>query len=78
MENLQTEIAFYESKREELMNNHLGEWVLIRGNELIGTFESFEVAAQEAVKRFGSGPYLIRQVGASPIILPTSVMYNLR
>jgi hypothetical protein len=29
------------------------------------------------VQKFGSGPYLIRQVGASPIVLPASVMYNI-
>jgi hypothetical protein len=27
--------------------------------------------------QFGSGPYLIRQVGAPPVTLPASVVYNL-
>lgn len=78
MENLAKEIAFYESKKSELMDEHLGEWVLVHESDLIGTFASFELAAQEAVKRFGAGPYLIRQIGASPIVLPASVMYNLQ
>jgi hypothetical protein len=44
---------------------------------LIGTYETFDQAARDAVRRFGRGPYLIRQVGSSPITLPESVMYHL-
>ena len=70
------EIAAYETLRPTLEADHMGQWVLIRNRELVSLFDSFEVAAEEAVKRFGRGPYLIRQIGAPPVTLPASVMYR--
>lgn len=75
---LDREIAAYEVMRANLENEHMGEWVVIYGQELIDVFPSFEAAAQVAVQKFGRGPYLIRQVGSSPVVIPASVMYNLR
>jgi hypothetical protein len=77
MENLDKEIAFYESQQSEFEKEHIGEWVLIHGGRVVSFYKTFELAAQDAVQKFGSGPYLIRQIGASPVILPASVMYNL-
>ena len=70
------EIAAYEDLRQSLEADHMGKWVLIRNRELLSLFDSFEAAAEEAVKRFGRGPYLIRQIGAPPVTLPASVMYR--
>lgn len=72
---LNDDIAVFESMRTELEARHMGEWAVIFNREMIGTFESFEAAAQEAVKRFGRGPYLIRQIGAPRMALPASAMY---
>lgn len=72
---IDNELAAYEQMRPELEARHMGEWVLIRGSELVGMFESFEIAANEAVKKFGRGPYLIRQVGAAAVTMPASVAY---
>ena len=74
---LEQEIAAYNGMKAELEQHHMGKWVLIRGDELIGTFDTLDTAAQEAVSRFGRGPYLIRQVGAPDrVTLPASVMYH--
>lgn len=62
--------------RENLEKEHMGKWVLIRGGALIGLFDSFETAADEAVRKFGSGPYLIRQIGAPSVTIPASLMYH--
>lgn len=70
------EIAAYEGLRQALETDHLGEWALLHNRELISLFGTFEAAAQEAVRRFGRGPYLIRQVGAPPVALPASVVYQ--
>jgi hypothetical protein len=77
MASLDDEIAAFEGMRAGLEARHMGEWVLIFGEQLVGTFPAFEEAAQTAVEKFGRGPYLIRQVGAPPVILPASVMYRL-
>ena len=57
------------------LEDKVGKWVLIYQEKLEGTFETSEEAAADAVKRFGRGPFLIRQVGAPPVVLPASVMY---
>jgi len=72
---LDREIAAFEERRVDLEARHKGEWVVIHGEDMLGAYDSFEVAAEEAVRNFGSGPFLIRQVGALPAILPASVMH---
>ncbi|HTW62025.1 MAG TPA: hypothetical protein VMD55_09470, partial [Terracidiphilus sp.] len=72
------EIAAYETLRADLENHHMGEWVLVFGERLIGVFPSFDEAAQVAVRDFGRGPYLIRQIGAPPVTLPASVAYHIQ
>lgn len=76
MSDIQTDIAAYEALRERLESDHVGKWVVIQNQQLVGVYDSFNSAAEEAVKRFGRGPYLIRQVGAPPVTLPASVMYH--
>ena len=61
---IQKEIAAYDRIQDTLEANHFGEWAVVYDEELVGTYQSFEIAARNAVKRFGQGPYLIRQVGA--------------
>ncbi len=76
MAELDREIAAFEKMQADLEKHHLGKFVLIKHSKLIDVFESFEQAAQAAVKQFGRGPYLLRQIGAPPITLPASVMYH--
>jgi hypothetical protein len=71
---IDVEISAYEAIPENIETQHRGKWALIHAGELIGVYDSFEVAAEEAVRHFGRGPYLIRQIGASPVTLPASVM----
>ncbi len=66
----------YEEMRPELEARASGKWALVRGKELIGTYEEFQSAATEAVRRFGRGPYLIREIGTPDITLPASVVYS--
>ncbi len=73
---LSNEIAAYEEMRDVLEVDHFGEWVVVHDKQLVGTYDDFQAAAEDAVRRFGRGPYLIRQVGASPVKLPASVLYR--
>ena len=72
MDALDREIAACESAREPLERDHFGRWVLFRDESLAGDFASYGAAITEAMRRFGRGPYLIRQVGAPPLRLPAS------
>ena len=73
---IKTNIAAYEAMQQELEEKHMGKWVLFHSNELSGVYGTFESAAEDAVKRFGRGPYLIRQVGSQSVTLPASVMFR--
>ncbi len=73
---LTREIAAYEDMRNTLETDHLGKWVIVHDEKLVALHDTFEAAAEEAMGRFGAGPYLIRQVGAGPITLPASALYN--
>jgi len=76
MAELDVEIAAYESMREKLEVEHTGKWALVRGRDLVAVYDSFDAAAEDAVRRFGAGPYPIRQIGAPPVTLPASVMFQ--
>jgi hypothetical protein len=76
MAQIDQEISAYEAMREGLEREHMGKWVLVHNGELVAVFDSFELAAEDSVRRFGRGPCLLRQVGAPPVSLPASVMYH--
>ena len=76
MEHLEQEIAAYERLRPALEAEHRMRWVVFRGTAHVGTYPSFQEAAEDAIRKFGRGPYLIRQVGAPPIRLPASARHQ--
>lgn len=55
----------------------MGKWAVFHDGILVNTFDTFDAASNEAVSRFGRGPYLIRQVGAPDFAMPASVMFRL-
>jgi hypothetical protein len=69
---LETEIRAYEARREELERHYKGKFVIFHGEDLIGAYDTLDAAAQEAVRQFGRGPYLIRQVGVASSPVPAS------
>lgn len=74
MTGLKKEIKAYESMLDHLESEHWGHWVIFRNEQLVAAHADFQDAAQDAVFRFGRGPYLIRQVGAPPPVLPPYVV----
>ena len=75
---LSSQIAAYDEIRNRLETDYFGKWVVFHHMELVNAYDSFEDAAEDAVTKFGRGPYLIRQVGAPPARLPASVQFGLR
>ena len=72
---LEENTAAYEKMNDYLENEHFGKWVLFYDEEFIGSYDDFQDAGYEALKRFGRGPYLIRQVGVKKVIrLPYVVL----
>jgi hypothetical protein len=73
---LDADIRAFEARQTELEQAHRGKYVVFFGSQLVGTWDTFDAAAADAVKRFGRGPYLIRLVGGPPATLPASVLYR--
>ena len=73
---LSEEIAAYEKMRDLLETDYFGKWVIVRDGQLAGAYDDFQEVAADAVRRFGRRPYLIRQVGASPKRLPSSLQFS--
>ncbi len=73
---LSRQIAAYEKMQPALEMDHFGKWAVFYDEKLVDTYESVEVAIDNASLRFGRGPYLIRQIGAAPISIPASLLYR--
>lgn len=59
---LEKEQALYAKMKPELLKNHEGKFVLIRGEEFVGAYDSAANAYSEGVKRFGRELFLVKKV----------------
>jgi hypothetical protein len=68
---LQQEIATYESKRSELFAEHAGEFVLVKGDEVVDIYRDERDAIDAGYKKFGNTGFLVRKVAESekPVLL---------
>ncbi|MCY4049839.1 MAG: hypothetical protein OXF24_09655 [Hyphomicrobiales bacterium] len=74
---LEENIRVYEARQEELEKYYKGKYVVFYNCEKIDSFDNFDTAAREAIRKFGRGPYLIRQVGQKEgMRLPSSVILS--
>jgi hypothetical protein len=39
-----------------------GQWVLIKGRDVLGVYPRYEPALEAGYKRFGAGPFLVKQI----------------
>lgn len=76
MSPIDAEIEAFNKIQATLEAEHMGEWIVMRDRAVVGLFSTAEAAAAAALKLFGRGPYLIRQIGAPPLRLPVSVIYH--
>jgi hypothetical protein len=60
-----TELAVYNANLADLLKSHVGKFVLIHENEVVGVFDSELNALQAGYQRFGPVPLYIRQI--SPV-----------
>lgn len=58
----ETELKVYEREKERLLGEHEGQFVLIKGNDLVGTFVSDEDAIDADCQRFGNVPFLVKKI----------------
>ncbi len=74
---LAKDIAAFERMRAELQEHHSDKFVVFHDGRLQGSFDTFDSAARDALKRFHDAPFLIRQVGAPEVMpMPASVAFR--
>ena len=73
---LEAEIKAFEARKADLEKTYPGKFVIFKGSDFIGAWDTLNAAAGEAIKLYGRGPYLIRQVGVPSPNIPASVMFR--
>ena len=66
---LAVETAYYDEHARELLLAYPNRFLLIHGDELIGTYESHAEAVADGVRRYGRGPFLVRRTGDEELVL---------
>jgi hypothetical protein len=61
---LDRELATFEQHRKALLATAAGKWALIKGAEIIGTFDTQNDAVAEGYRRFGNVAFLVKAVQA--------------
>jgi hypothetical protein len=59
---LEHESAFFDAHKDEWLQHYRGQYALVHGDKLLGTFTQFDEAFAAGVERLGNQPFLIRQV----------------
>jgi len=62
LEVLEKEIRFFNKIKGDLLKTYKGKIALIKNEQLVNTFTTFEEAYREGVKRFGKEPFLIKPI----------------
>lgn len=53
---------YYLSKKEELLQEYDGQFIIIKSEDIRGPFPTWEEAFRAGIKEFGNIPMLIKQV----------------
>ena len=62
---LEKERKYFENNRSEWLSKFPNKFVLVKGEQLIGTFDKLEDALAEGARRFGTESFLVRKVEES-------------
>ena len=73
---LETEVQYFNEHRAEFLEQAAGKFALIKGDRLIGMFDSEISAIRNGYQKLGNVPFLVRQVTEVDIPL-TFTSFNL-
>lgn len=70
-EKLETELRTFEQRKEEWLQSHLGDFVVIAGTTVAGFYSDYETAFKAGLEKFGvRGDFLVKQLYAEePVYL---------
>jgi hypothetical protein len=77
---LDTERQYFEQHRGELLRQYPGKFVVIKEDELLGSFDNIQDALGAGARQFGMSPFLVRRTDESPqeISIPALTLGILR
>lgn len=59
---LETELRYFNERRSDLLMEARGKYVLVKGETLIGTFDSETAAIRHGYETLGNVSFLVKQV----------------
>ncbi|HIH50686.1 MAG: hypothetical protein ABSE71_03480 [Candidatus Micrarchaeaceae archaeon] len=59
---LEEELKTYAEKKQELVRQSNGKYVLIKGKQVIGVYESENDAIKIGIEKFGNVPFLVKKI----------------
>lgn len=59
---LGSEKEYLKANRDRFMREYPGKYLLIKGDQVSGAFETCDEGVKEGVRAFGIGPFLVRSV----------------
>jgi len=59
---LERELEYYRSQKEALLRTNKGQFAVIKGTKLLGTYTTSEEAFNAGVAAFGTQPFLVKQI----------------
>lgn len=62
---LKEEIQYFEKNKAKLLADHEGKFVVIRGDHLLGAYDTVENAYNAGIKAYGDQQFLVRKATAS-------------
>ncbi len=66
---LDVEFQTFQNKKAELAKEHEGEFVLIKGSEIIDIFEKELDAVDAGVKMFGKDCFMVNEITTKPFVM---------
>jgi predicted acetyltransferase len=65
---LQREAEVFATHLEEWRREHLGEFVLIKGDEIVGFYKRLDEAFAEGTRRFGLQEFFVKQITPRDVV----------
>ena len=57
---LGSEKKYLKANRDQFMREYPGKYLLIKGDQVFGAFETYEEGVKEGARTLGVGPFLVR------------------
>ncbi len=68
---LKRELAAFERDKPQLLWENEGGFALVKGDSVLGVFDTFEKAYEVGLGQFGTDPFLVKQIAPGAQYTPS-------